>query len=175
MNEIIKKISQELGRGNVQAALDIVKREGLSMHDIFVPAIEESAKTGIFLCLSRHDVDNAFEISSHFLDASNAASAYETEEIIRQAIISSLKTGSVDDARKIQKVFKVKKEIMDEVLKHSILSIFSDGDMERVLQIRDTFPITREVADSIVEYCVTWGDNGKIQQVKTLFLMPKHA
>ena len=175
MSEEIKKIAKELSQGDVKSALNLFKQEKLSLQDVFTPLIEESAKTGIFLCLSRGDVDGAFDISAHFLDASNAASAYETEEIIRQAVLSSLKTGSIGNALKIQKVFKLKKDLMDEIVKHSILSVFSEGNIERVVEIRDKFPVTRDIADKIVDYCVTWGDKRKINKVETIFFAPHKA
>lgn len=127
----------------------------------------------LFKALSDGYVQVAISLRNEIVSGSNDESiAFETEEMLRQAIMNHLVRGSVETAISIKNNFNISEGSVDEIAKQAVLSSFRDGNIKRVKEIKDKFSVSRSVIDGVIEYCISWGEVGNVSIVRSIFSIP---
>jgi hypothetical protein len=126
-----------------------------------------------FKSLSGGDIRTALSLRNEIVSGSNDESiSFETEEMLRQAIMNHLVRGSIETAILIKNNFNISDGSVDEIAKQAVLSSFYDGNIKRVKEIKDKFSVSRSVIDGVIEYCISWGEVGNVSIVRSIFSIP---
>ena len=133
----------------------------------------ENKLSELFRALSGGDLQKAIILRDKIVSESNDESiTFETEEMVRQAIMNHLVRGSVETAISIKNNFKISDGSIDEIAKQAVLSAFRDGNVKRVKEIKDNFPISKNVINGVMEYCISWGEVGNISIMRSILSVP---
>ncbi len=177
MNVItVDVLIERLKCGEGSECLKLLEKGALSDKDIKQASIQESARTGFFLCLARHDVKEALCIASHFVAIDDELTRGEIYEMVRESLILYLKNGFFKEAKELINSFTFPQSLLDDTLKQAILSLSSSGDLSRLSDLRDVFGVSHDVIEKVLEYYSSWNKPETVTMMRNFFgTSPAHS